>query len=157
MIDANRDYLREWLPWLDVTKSFKDSEKFIADNQSEFKVLGCCSWGIFYQNNHVGMIGLHRSKRFNIYFGEIGYWLAKEMNGKGIMLRSCKAVVDYGFNELNLKRIEIKAGVNNTKSKNIPENLGFKREGIAEQKEFLYNQFVDLVVYAKVNQNWKMK
>jgi ribosomal-protein-serine acetyltransferase len=41
------------------------------------------------------------------------------------------------------------------KSQKIPRRLGFKEEGIARQSEWLYDRFVDHVVFALLKQEWK--
>jgi ribosomal-protein-serine acetyltransferase len=87
----------------------------------------------------------------------IGYWLSKELEGKGIITRSCKAVIDEGFKRLKLNRIEIRAAVENYKSQAIPQRLGFKQEGIIRQAEFVNNQFVDLYVYSMLKEEWESK
>lgn len=54
----------------------------------------------------------------------IGYWLGEEFQGNGIMTKVAKTLTDYAFNELNLNKVEIRAAVENEKSRAIPERLG---------------------------------
>jgi len=85
---------------------------------------------------------------------EIGYWLAKEFEGKGLMTKSCKVLVDYAFHESKLKRVQIRCATGNVKSCRIPERLGFRKEGLVLQAEYLYGRFVDLVVYGMTDIQW---
>lgn len=57
---------------------------------------------------------------------ELGYWLGQEFWGKGIMPEACKALIDYGFNELKLNAIWCGYYDGNNKSKRVQEKLGFK-------------------------------
>lgn len=69
------------------------------------------------------------------------------------MTNACQAVIDYCFNELNLKRIEIRVATENHKSLAIPERLGFEKEGCLRSVEWLYDHFVDHVVFGLINNN----
>ena len=63
------------------------------------------------------------------------------------MTRGCRALIAHGFTELDLHRVEIRCAVDNLKSRAIPERLGFRREGQLREVEWLYDHFVDHVVY----------
>ncbi|MNJ40026.1 putative ribosomal N-acetyltransferase YdaF [compost metagenome] len=72
------------------------------------------------------------------------------------MTSSCKAVINYVFHELSLNRVEIRAAVQNSKSRAIPERLNFCNEGIIRQAEWLYDHYVDYVVYGMLKEDWKI-
>ena len=80
--------------------------------------------------------------------GEIGYWLRADRGGRGIMTACCRVLVAHGFERLALNRIVIAAATENTKSRAIPERLGFRFEGVLRQPEWLYDRFVDHAVYS---------
>lgn len=84
----------------------------------------------------------------------IGYWLGAEFEGRGIMVRSCRALIDYLFKELKLNRVEIRTAPGNKKSQAIPKKLGFTEEGTIREYEKLYTQFVDHVVYSMLAKDW---
>lgn len=85
----------------------------------------------------------------------IGYWLAEKFQGKGIITDAVKALIKYGFTEMNLNRIEILCAVDNTKSRAVPERLGLVNEGITRDCEWLYDHFVDSVTYSILSKEWK--
>ena len=153
LIDRNRTYLREWLPWVDTTtlesikKFIETSRKQIADNNG-FQV------GIFYKGKIAGCIGLHTID-WNNKKTSIGYWLAAEYQGNGIMTESCRAIINYVLNDIKLNRVEIRAAEFNRKSRSVPERLGFTNEGISRQVEWIYDHYVDHVIYGMVAENWK--
>ena len=78
----------------------------------------------------------------------VGYWLGAECQNRGLMTKACRVLLDYAFQELNLNRVEIPCTVQNTKSRAIPERLGFVQEGVIRQAEWLYDHYNDHVIYA---------
>lgn len=146
LTDANRAHLREWVPWLNSTTSLKDTLAFIQTSQQQFASNNGFQAGIWYQDQMVGVIGFHSIDWQNQSIS-IGYWLSGEFQGRGIMTKTCRALVDYAFKELRLNRVEIRCAVENLKSRAIPERLGFKKEGIVRQTECLYERFLDNVIY----------
>lgn len=63
-------------------------------------------------------------------------------------------MIDYAFNQLKLNRVMIRAATENKKSRSIPERLGFQMEGCNKQSEWLYDHFVDLVIYSILKEDW---
>lgn len=83
--------------------------------------------------------------------------MGQQFQGKGIITQACAALVDHAFQEMNLHRVEIRTAVENFKSRAVPERLGFKEEGIARQSAWLYDQFIDHVVYGMLAEEWKAR
>ena len=99
--------------------------------------------------------GRHSSSELGKKATSLGYYLAEDAGGKGIMTRSVKAVLHYAFENLKLNKIEIRCGVGNAKSRAIPERLGFKLDGILRDEEWLYDHFHDIAVYSLLASEWK--
>ncbi len=70
------------------------------------------------------------------------------------MRDSVRALVTFGFEHLNLNRIEIRCAAGNTRSIVVAEKLGFKIEGILCQDEWLNGRLVDMIVYAQLKKEW---
>ncbi len=144
---ANREYLREWLPWLDQIISRADTRAFIESTINESSSGGAPNFAILYKGTLCGVAGFHQiSKQHRI--GSIGYWLAKDYNGKGIITLVVKELLNIGFDEFNLNKIEIRCAENNIKSRAIPERLGFTYEATLRQCEWLYSKYVNHAVYS---------
>ena len=156
LVDQNRAYLREWLPWLDNNRSIQDTINFIELSQKKFDKNEALLICIRYQNKIVGLIGFHYFD-WNNRSTSIGYWLAQNFQSKGIMARSCALLVNYAFTELGLNRVEIRCAIQNEKSRAIPEKLGFKNEGTIRDGEWLHDKFVDLVIYGMLSREWPKK
>lgn len=148
--------MSEWLPWVNDTKSHDHTKNFIDYTLKQFANNNGFNCGVFYNDQIVGCIGFH-----SIDWGNkktsIGYWLGEEYQGLGIMTKACKEFIDYAFNELKLNRIEIRAGLNNYKSRAIPERIGFTNEGTIRQAEWLYDHYIDHVIYGMLSDDWKNK
>lgn len=65
---------------------------------------------------------------------EIGYVLKKKYWGKGYMKEAVKGLLEFGFNDLELRRIDIGHFVENTKSQRVIEKVGFHFDGILRQQ-----------------------
>ncbi|HWW40161.1 GNAT family protein [Pedobacter sp.] len=146
-IDNNRKHLSAFLPWVGNMQSVNDLKAYIKGSEVLIQQQKEISFAILYEQVVVGRIGLHHLNILN-RSGAIGYWLIKEAEGKGIVTKSCKSIINYGFNELGLNRIEIKAAVCNLRSQAVPEKLNFRREGLLRQAELVNNEFLDLVLYS---------
>ena len=154
LVDASRPYLRQWLPWVDATRTVADVHAFIEAVRQRYDredAVTCC---IRWQGRTAGIIGLNRIDWVN-FKTEIGYWLCPDGQGRGLMTKSCRALVNHAFSELGLNRVEIRAAPGNAKSLAIPQRLGFQREGVLRQTERLYDRYVDHVVYAMLRHEWE--
>ena len=88
------------------------------------------TWAIREGETLAGLIGLYR---IGGGAGEIGYWMAPGSRGRGLLTEAARAVVDWGFDELDLQRIEWRAVVGNVASARAARTLGFGYEGLLRQ------------------------
>lgn len=136
LIEKNRKNLKQFLNWLDFIKNINDEENFIKSQNKEF----INNFVIKYKNKIIGVIDLHDKEVFtgsknnkNVEDKlnkikdelDIGYWIDPEFEGKGIVTKSCKNVIKYAFDELNLNKIFLHCDVENIKSENIAKRLNF--------------------------------
>lgn len=148
-IDNQREFLGKWLPFVALTKDISVTAKFVdsvinaPEDRPEY------TFTIWKNGVFAGLIGLktidNQNKRT-----EIGYWLSEEFQKQGIMTRAVSALCEFAFGELGLNRIQIKCAVGNIPSKNIPQRLGFKFEGIERDGELLDDGYTDIEVYSKL-------
>ena len=149
LIDRNRSYLREWLPWLDFNRSPEDSASFISRSIDQARQGTGAVAAIYYADNIAGVIGYNSVDSIN-RICEIGYWLDQDLQGNGIILRNTHELIDFAFSSLNINRICIPVATKNVRSRAMPEKLGFVEEGILREAEWLYDHFVDHVLYSKL-------
>lgn len=153
-IEENRSYLREWLGWLDYSTELLDVQKHIHRNLMGFVTDSMLDTAIIYEGKIVGKVGFNEIDK-SLKKASIGYMLDQNMNGKGIMTRAVKAITAIGFEHYQLNKIEIHAAVGNMKSRAIPEKLGFTEEGTIRNAEWLYDKYVDDVVYGMLREEWQ--
>jgi len=153
LIDRNRAYLRRWLSWVDETKTVEDTRANRKKMLYEFAENGTIISGIWHDAALAGVIGLHAVSAKCM---EIGYWVTEELQGKGLVTASCKAMIGHAFGELGLNRIEIKVQPGNARSRAIPERLGFTNEGTLRQRGVdADGQPVDLMMFSLLNKEWE--
>ena len=153
LVEANRSYLRQWLPWLDSNRVEQDTLGFITWARRQFADTKDVVAGMWYRGALVGVVGLHGINAANSS-ASIGYWIAQNWQGRGIVTRSTRAIVDYGFRELQLNRIEIRCAAGNARSCAVPVRLGFTREGTLREAERLYDRFEASVVFGVLRAEW---
>ncbi len=149
--EANRAHLREWLPWVDATRTVADTQAFVDRSLEQVRASDGFQARIVSDAEFAGIIGYHYYDWRNLRT-EIGYWLQESFQGRGIMTRSTKALVDFAFDHLGMNRVEIRAATDNRRSRAVPERLGFVQEGVLREYAWLNDRFVDLVVYAKLRE-----
>ncbi|OUS13382.1 GNAT family N-acetyltransferase [Gammaproteobacteria bacterium 53_120_T64] len=147
LTETNREYLKEWLPWLDQIKSSDDTVKFIESTIKASSSGGAPNFSILYEGVICGVVGFHTINKQH-RSGSIGYWLAQNHTGKGIITEAAKELLKIGFGELNLNKIEMHCAEGNIKSRAIPERLGFTYEATLRQCEWLYSKYVNHAVYS---------
>ncbi|MCD8179717.1 MAG: GNAT family N-acetyltransferase [Tannerellaceae bacterium] len=148
-IDQNRESLRIWLPFVDHTHKQEDTENALRSFTEDTQIVRA----IQYKGNFAGLIGLKNPDQANAKV-EIGYWIIPAMEGKGLVTRSCRSLIEYAFNEMNMNRILIQVCTENHKSRRIPERLGFTEEGIERDGELLVSGYSDVVRYGLLKREY---
>ena len=155
-VDANREYLREWLPWLDRTNNVDDETSFIASTLEEYERGDGVLYGIRLEGNLIGTISLNWIDWENRGCG-VGYWLAEDQTGNGYATKSCIRLMEHCFDDLGLHRFVLEAATDNFPSRAIAENLGMRLEGITKDREWLYGHYVDAALYAITAPEWRAR
>lgn len=154
LTERNRRWLRAWLPWLDSVTSVADSLSFIRimrrDHGNEHR-FAC---GLFFKGQLVGVAGPHVIDQANRAC-QIGYWLDEAHTGRGLMTSAVRALVAHVFTAMNFNRVEIRAAPGNYASQAVCERLGFIREGVVRDAEWLYDHYVDLTINGLLRRDWE--
>ena len=153
IVDENRSYLREWLPWLDDVTSV-DDEVALIRSLSEKKDNNFCFYLIRQFGNLVGVISLNWVDWSNRSFG-LGYWVSQSSSGQGIVTKACSRLIDHCFDDLMLHRSVIEVAVENYPSRKVAEGLGMRLEGVSKDREWLYDHYTDSSLYAITAPEWK--
>jgi len=154
LVRQNHNHIKEWSAWLNDDHTIEDTHLFVKRNLKQFAEnngFGICIW---YKGEMAGQIE-YNYLDWNNRKTEIGFWLGESFQGKGLVTKSCRVLIDYAFNELNLNRVEMRCGVENKKSRKIPEKFGFREEAVARQSGWLHDHFVDYVIYGMLASEWR--
>lgn len=114
------------------------------------------NWAIVdkYTNKMIGTIELYNY--VPNFKAELGYALNPNYWGQGIVTEAAFAVLDFGFNKLELKRIEAGTFIDNFQSQRICEKIGMKKEGVARNGYIRYDGIIfDKVMFGITNDEFE--
>lgn len=86
--------------------------------------------------------------------GELGYWIAAPMWGRGYATESAAALCTFAFTTLDLHRVEARHFVRNPASGRVMQKLGMRHEGVLRDAVRRWDRFEDLAVYAVLAPEW---
>ena len=127
-IEKDRVRLSRFLPWVDFTKSEKDSEHYLEQCLKNRENFDGFDYGIYLKNgDFIGNIGLHTVSRASAR-AELGYWIAGEHEGKGYISEAVRAL-SAGCFDAHFHRLEIRCNAENFRSDHVARAAGFLLEG----------------------------
>ncbi|MEQ8241783.1 GNAT family protein [Fulvivirga sp.] len=129
-----------------------DSLEATKEQMEWFEKSSQCWWAIcsldnkqFYGAAGLNDISVPHKK------SEIGFWLLPDYWRRGIMTEAIPLVINYGFNQLELHRIEGFVETENHSSKHTLEKLGFRHEGTMNDCEIKNGKYISIDIYAILN------
>jgi ribosomal-protein-serine acetyltransferase len=157
LVDANKAYLARFMPWCSPAYSLDDSRKFIAGGSAPEHLENTLAGGIYYGDALGGIVGLRGLKSLD-RSGEIGYWLAEPLQGRGIVTRCCRKVIGEAFSKHGMNRVQLRAATDNTRSRAIAVRLGMTHEGTQrEAGRDGDGRFHDLELYSVLAREWRQQ
>lgn len=153
VVAANREHLARRLPWA-ATYGHQDSLDYIARMRAQIESEDGFEGAIVVGGEIVGGAGFHAIDRLN-HSTSIGYWLAAEAQGSGLMTATVRALLDHAFGPRALHRVVIEAVVDNARSRAIPERLGFTEEGVLREAKRIRGRYEDAALYAMLASDWR--
>ena len=154
VVERNREHLRQWLPWVDQTRSADDIRRFISRATAQFEADLGPNFGIWLEGTLAGAIGCHTIDRADRSCS-LGYRIEAGHQGRGNITRCCRHLLDYVFDEAGLHRVEIRCATGNWRSCAIPQRLGFIHEGVLREAEWVNDRWLDLNVWSMLEQDWR--
>ena len=143
LVDRNRVHLGKWFPWVAHVTSADDTLKNIVDTRAKYRTGNGLRVCIEVGGSIMGDISLMPIDQTDRR-ARLGYWIASEGEGHGIMTRCCQRVLGYGFEELGLNRVVLRAEKENWRSRKLAERLGFMEMGSADESEVWLCPDIDL-------------
>ena len=150
---SDNNGMKQWLPARDTERTLEETRDFIAQLRTGVSEDKGIAVGIWHRGQVAGFLDAQRIK-WSHRKTELGFWLGTSFEGKGIMSRSCRALIDYTFREFGLNRVEMECATDNTRSRKVAERLGFIQDGTIRQAAWLNDRFVDYAIYGLLAQDW---
>jgi len=151
-IVANREHLAPWLPWAE-SHGFEDSVAYLDRKRVQIEANDGFEGAIVLDGRIVGAAGFHGIDWIN-RSTSIGYWLAADVVGRGLMSAAVRALLDHAFGVWELHRVIIEVVVDNARSRAIPERLGFREEALLLEAKLIRGRYEDAVLYAMLASEW---
>ena len=141
-----QDNLRDGLPY---PYTEKDGKEFIstmlASNEND-----TFAFAITVNGKVIGSIGAFRQTNIHNKTAELGYYIAEEYWGKGIMTEAVKQLCDYVFSHTDIIRIYAEPFSYNIGSCRVLEKAGFQYEGTLRSNALKNGNVLDMKMYSKL-------
>jgi RimJ/RimL family protein N-acetyltransferase len=123
-----------------------DANKFLQNATAAEPTTNFC---IEVDGAAVGGIGIHLGRDVHRHTAEIGYWLAEDFWGRGIVTEAVAAFTNFCFQNFSLRRMYAEPFANNPASARVLEKAGFTFEGRLKNNVLKDGQLLDSLLYAK--------
>ena len=123
---------------LSAKSVFRQSRWAIADSDSD-QLIGTCGYYWWIPKDSLA---------------ELDYDLSRAYWGKGIMSQAVKAVLYWGFNTLDLNRVQATVMAENIASTRILEKSGFQKEGLMRELKLCRGEFKDFWLFARLRREY---
>ena len=153
VVSANREHLARWLPWA-ARQTLADTRAFVRLTRRQFSENNGFQLAIVPGGRIAGVVGFHAISWPN-RSTTIGYWLAADAQGRGTMTAAVRTLAEHAFTAWALNRVEIRAAVDNARSRAVAERLGFREEGTLREAERVGDRYLDHVVYGMLASEWR--
>lgn len=150
-ISTSVDRVYPWLPWCHPNYTLEETEAWLKTKPQRWKESKEFGFSIRdRQNIIVGGCGIGIGTK--PWSGNLGYWLRTGFTGKGYATAATKLLAEFGILELQLKRIEIVASIENIPSQKVAERAGAYKEGISRNRLSIHSKLHDAVIYSFIPQ-----
>ncbi len=150
-VDSTRASLEPWLSWVPLQTDLEASERFLRASAEDWEQGSAVRLSVRDRVSmaYLGVVSFENLQHTNLS-GDLGYWLHKSAEGKGVMLEAASACIYWAFHELKAHRIRVAASTKNTRSLALIQRLGFRFEGIAREAEFVAGRWLDHAIFARL-------
>jgi ribosomal-protein-alanine N-acetyltransferase len=135
--------------------AMEQAEKLILHMRQGFRDRRSIRWGITRKEDNwlLGTCGYNSWNRYVRKTG-VGYELAQPYWRQGVMTEVLTAVLTFGYQRMNLNRVEALVMPGNVGSEKVLVKLGFQCEGLLRQYAYFKDSFCDLQMFALLRQDW---
>lgn len=149
---GSNENVSKYVTW-ETHKSLSDTREFIEFVLTKYENKKIAPWGIEYKENGklIGTIDFV-SWQLKHNIAEIGYVLSQDYWGKGITTEAAKEVIKFGFENMDLVRIQARCDIENIGSARVMEKVGMTFEGVIRKGIFVKSKHRDIKMYSIINE-----
>ena len=144
-----------------IGKNFEEDLPWQLKKLSNAKNNDVFCWSIIKKNDNkcIGQISVQENKNSQVEIRDIGWFIDPKEQRKGFAFEAAYNVIDYMFNEVEIKAIETSAAICNPASYMLMEKLCFKKRGdkIKKQKYTFVEELVDCYLYGITKDEYDFK
>lgn len=153
LIESQREYLKDWMPWANKSNSLPEIKAILKENIRTNLSGQKLTIYIFSETELIGSVALtHIDKEH--FKAEIGYWLHREYQGKGIMTQCLQGLMDYVYRTSDTNRLYMQIPSDNRASIRLAERLNFQHEGTLRADAFINGKMNDMKIYGLLRSDW---
>ena len=143
--------LSRWMSWCHADYSVNETRSWLQRQQEEWDTARAFNFGVFdrQKGDLLGGCGINRIDA-DYRLANLGYWIRSSQVGNGYASDATRLLATYGFDRLNLERIEIVVAVQNTASIRVAEKAGAVMEGILRKRLRIHQQNCDAIMFSLV-------
>ncbi|NRQ40708.1 GNAT family N-acetyltransferase [Nonomuraea sp. NN258] len=152
-IDRARPNVDPWIPWASRSTDLASATAVLQRYADSQAADGGRIYGIWLEGRLVGGVMF---VTFDAGSGvcEIGCWLEADGAGRGLVTRSCRALIDWAFKERGMSRVEWWVAPENVRSVAAARRLGMTREGVLRRRYPHRGVRQDSEVWAVLADEW---
>ena len=161
-LQRNRGHLQPWEPLRDdyyftraAWEGAPERDQAEAREGTAYRFRLFLGQEIAAESPYIGTISLRGIVPFPGYNATLGYSLDREYEGLGLMREGVEAVIRFGFEKLNLRRIEACFMPANTRSEKLLAALGFQIEGLLRSSLEVNGKWEDHRICSMINLKWR--
>jgi RimJ/RimL family protein N-acetyltransferase len=143
--------IARWLDQVPQPYTERDARDYLASTRRGWREASISSFAIAdaATGEALGSISIHWLDHEQAV-GEVGYWVRREARGRGVATRAVRLISRWGLEACGLRRLQLRADIENTASQRVAEKAGFIREGVLRSARYSERQGrrVDFAVFS---------
>ncbi len=153
-VQESMQEMLKWAPWCYPDYSISDCKLWL-DSRYQMRLEGIEYDFVIIDANDNSFLGGCAIDQINRKhnFANLGYWVRKSQEGKGIATATVRLISQFGFETLGFTRLEIVAAVQNKASQRVAEKVGAVREGIHRNRHVVHGKIYDSVMFSLIPQS----
>ncbi len=157
-VTASLEDLQPWLPWIEGYDRGV-SQRFIRESVSAWAERRAYDFTIRTADDldrHIGNVSIWTTSQQN-RIGEVGYWIRSDEAGRGYGTEATTRVIQIGFEEMGLHKVQLRIAVGNTRSERIARRLEFTLEGTLRDEVKVGTRWLDHTVWSMLESEWAVQ